>query len=283
MSEIRTGSRPPAPFESPAWVATALGGATGRGVLVGVIDSGFDRACDDPRVLPGVGLVDPDDDFVVRHSQDDNDRLGHGTACIHQILRIAPDARVVPIRVFGRRLETAPATLLAGIGHAIERGVRVVNLSLGTILAELRDPLYRACEEARRRGMITVAAGRTSWDAAYPAGFDNVIGVSSGRFASPFDYRYRPHEPMECEAWGVDQPVVSLGGVERITRGTSFAAANLTGIVCLLLERHPDATLEQVRELLAMHATEVVGSVGPTSTAAPMSLRASAGSRRSID
>jgi len=242
-------------------VAEGLGRPTGKGILVGVIDSGWDRACDDPRVLPGIGLVDPADDLAMLRSDDDRDRVGHGTACIHQILRIAPDAQVVPIRVFGNGLETSPGTLQAGILYAIERGVKVVNLSLGTTLEGTLHPLYAACEKARRQGIIVVAAGHNSNDWSYPAIFDGVIGVSAGRFGSPYDFRYLVDDAMECQAWGVEQPVVWLGGSEQVKHGTSFAAPNITGIVCLLLERHPGATLEQVRELLAGYATEVVISL----------------------
>jgi subtilisin family serine protease len=223
--------------------------------VVGVIDSGWDRGCDDPRVLPGIGLTDPEDDFKLLRSDDDHDRVGHGTACIHQILRIAPEARVVPIRVFGRVLDTNPGTLQAGLLYAIERGVNVVNLSLGTTLQGILHPLYAACEKARRQGIIIVAAGHNSADWSYPAIFENVIGVSAARFGSPYDFRYHPDEANECEAWGVEQPVVWLGGKHEVKHGTSFAAPNIAGIVCLLLERHPGATLEQVRALLAEYAT----------------------------
>ncbi|HSU13173.1 S8 family peptidase [Longimicrobium sp.] len=248
---------PPAPFEPPAWVADGLGRPTGKGLRVAVIDSGWDRGCDDPRVLPGIGLVDPEDDLAMLRTDDDHDRVGHGTACIHQILRIAPDAEIIPVRVFGRELETSPGTLQAGILYAIERGVDVVNLSLGTTLEGTLHPLYAACEKARQQGMIIVAAGHNSRDWSYPAIFENVIGVSAARFESAYEYRYHPDEAMECQAWGVEQPVVWLRGQEQVKHGTSFAAPNITGIVCLLLERHPGAKLEEIRELLAQHALSV--------------------------
>jgi len=238
-------------------VADGLGRPTGKGLRVAVIDSGWDRGCDDPRVLPGVGLVDPEDDLALLRTDDDHDRVGHGTACIHQILRIAPDAEIVPVRVFGRELETSPGTLQAGILYAIEQGVNVVNLSLGTTLEGTLHPLYAACEKARRQGIIVVAAGHNSRDWSYPAIFENVIGVSAAKFESAYEYRYMPDEAMECQAWGVEQPVVWLGGQEQVKHGTSFAAPNITGIVCLLLERHPGATLEEVRELLARYALSV--------------------------
>jgi subtilisin family serine protease len=260
---------PPSAFEPPLWVADGLGRPTGKGLVVAVIDSGWDRACNDPRVLPGIGLVDPADDLAMQRTDDDHDRVGHGTACIHQILRIAPDAQVIPIRVFGRQLETSPGTLQAGIVYAIERGANVVNLSLGTTLEGTLHPLYAACEKARRQGIIVVAAGHNSRSWSYPAIFENVIGVSAGRFESPYQYRYLPDEAHECQAWGVEQPVVWLGGEEQVKHGTSFAAPNITGIVCLLLERHPGASLEKIRELLARYAMETIVQSDTENGAAP--------------
>jgi hypothetical protein len=258
MEAVLAEFEPPSPFEPPAWVAGELERPTGKGLVVAVIDSGWDRTCNDPRVLPGVGLVDPEDDLALQENDDDHDRVGHGTACIHQILRIAPDARIVPIRVFGNSLETSPYTLQTAIRIAIERGVNVVNLSLGTRLEGTLKMLYAACEFARRQGIIVVAAGDNSREWSYPAIFENVIGVSAARFDSPYEYRYLFDDAHECQAWGVDQPVVWLRGDVQVKHGTSFAAPNITGIVCLLLERHPGASLEQIRELLARYAIETV-------------------------
>ena len=239
---------------APDWVREELGSPTGRGVRVGVIDSGWDRAQDDPRVLPGISFVDPDDDFALGQTDDDHDRLGHGTACVDLILRIAPEAEVVPIRVFGKQLETSPSILHAGLKWAVEQQLNVVNVSLGTMLEGTLHPLYAVCERARRSGIIIVAAGHNASDWSYPAIFENVIGVAADRFQSPYEYRYRPDDAMECQAWGVEQPVLWLGGRRVVKNGTSFAAPNIAGIVTLLMERHPGATIEQVRELLARFA-----------------------------
>ena len=242
--------------EPPAWVREELGAPTGKGIRIAVIDSGWDRTREDPRVLPGIGLVDPADDLAMLRTDDDHDRVGHGTACIDLILRIAPEATVTPVRVFGRDLETSPGTLHAAILWAVEQAFDVVNLSLGTTLEGTLHPLYAACEKARRSGIMVVAAGHNTREWSYPAIFENVIGVSASRFASPFEYRYRPDDAMECQAWGVDQPVLWLGGARVVKHGTSFAAPNIAGIVALLLERHPGATIEQVRDLLAKFAIE---------------------------
>lgn len=242
----------------PAWVREALGGATGRGIRVAVIDSGWDRTIDDPRVLPGISFVDPEDDFALGRNDDDHDVLGHGTACVDLVLRVAPEARVVPVRVFGGMLETSPGTIHAALLWSIEAGVQVINVSLGTRLEHARDALYVACERARRAGIIVVTAGHNANDWSYPAIFENVIGVSAGKFASPYEFRYRAEHAMECVAWGVEQEVTWLGGERVVKHGTSFAAPNVAGIVALILEAHPGSTIEEVREMLSRFALPAV-------------------------
>lgn len=242
--------------ERPRWVTEELGNATGQGIRVAVVDSGWDRTIEDDRVLPGVSFVDPNDDLALGFSESDHDTVGHGTACVDLILRIAPGARVIPVKVFGNGLETSPGTLKAGMKWALEQGVQVINVSLGTLLEEMLRPLYVLCEKARREGIIVVAAGHNARDWSYPAIFDPVIGVAADRFESPFHYRYRPDEAMECVAWGVEQPVLWLGGKRVPRNGTSFAAPNIAGIVALLLERHPGSSLEEIRELLSKYAVE---------------------------
>ncbi|HEY0155020.1 MAG TPA: S8 family serine peptidase [Longimicrobium sp.] len=238
------------PPEPPPRIRELLGDATGRGVRVGVIDTGWDRTLADPRILPGVGLTDPDNDFALLRTDDDHDRLGHGTACADLILRLAPAATIVPIRVFGSQLETSPAALRAAIDWAAEQSIPLVNLSLGTRLDHERAPLLAACERARRAGMLIVASSPAAGPATYPAAFDDVIGVDAGDFPSPWDFSYRPGAVVECTAAGKDQRLRWRGGVEEVMSGPSFAAPHITGIVALILERHPGAGVEEVRQVL---------------------------------
>ena len=167
----------------PAWVRRDLGGATGRGVRVAVIDSGRDPEWSDPRIQPGIGLVDPSSQLELARSDDDHDRIGHGTACCDILLSMAPGITIVPIRVFGDRLETSPELIVAALDWAAEQRAKIVNLSLGTHLKSALEPLYLACERARERGVLVVSAVSMSQGWSYPAIFDNVLSVQAGSFA----------------------------------------------------------------------------------------------------
>lgn len=229
----------------------------GRGVVVGVIDSGWDRTRVDQRVRKGIGLVHPENDFALLHSGDDHDRIGHGTACSHLILRVAPEAEIVPIRVFRTKLETSVPILVAALDWAARQGLRLVNISLGTLREDARRPLYDACERARKNGVILVAARANGQSWSYPAVFDNVIGVEVEELKDPLGFRYRPGAAIECTANGRHPDVPWLGARTVSRAGTSLAAPIITGTVALLLERYPRAQLDDVRRLLEQYsATE---------------------------
>jgi subtilisin len=242
----------------PSWVTGELGWPTGRGVRVGIINSGFDRTLRDQRVLPGAGFVDPADDLALLHTTDDHDRLGQGTACADLVLRIAPEAQVVPLRIFGNDLETSPGVLQAALAWATERKLDVVAIGAGCQMEEVLRPLYATCERARRDGIVMVGAAHPDGGWSYPAIFENVIGVDSGRFPTPFHYRYDPVAFYEFTAAGQDQVVQWIGRRTRTVSGTMYAAANMAGIVALLRECEPGASLDQIRVMLERIANDFI-------------------------
>jgi subtilisin len=247
-----------------AGLGGALRGLTGRGVRVGVIDSGWDRSLQDPRVLPGLGLSPGDSAEAPAWTDDDADRNGHGTACAHLVLRVAPDARVVPLRVFGERLETRAESLAAAIHRGAELGLDVLNVSMGTLSVVGMQSLYRACAHALEAGTIVVAATNARLGWSVPAIFANAIGVGALPGRGGFGIAHRPEEAVECLAHAEHPAVPWLGGEPRTVRGTSFAAPVVSGIVALLREREPGAPLARMHELLAG-----IASPAPLSIAEP--------------
>jgi subtilisin family serine protease len=240
-------------------VVEELGSATGRGVRVAVVDSGWDRslAVPDLRLLPGLRFHWDPAGAVLEVSDDWGDRSGHGTGCAATVFRVAPDAEICPVRVFGATLETSVPALREGILWAAREGFDVINLSLWTPRPDALVPLYTACEEARAAGSVVVAAAPRDADRAYPSVFDNVLSVGVGPYGSPFEYEYHAGAAVECLAACGDHGTVTwLRGEPIRTAGSSFAAPNVAGIVALLRERHPAAGLDEVRTLLRRYALE---------------------------
>ena len=214
-----------------------------------VIDSGWDRSVGDPRVRPGIGLVDPADELAVLQSADDSDCAGHGTTCARLVLEIAPKAEILPIRVFGRRLETSASHLVEALRIATDRGAHVANLSLATRRRDVVLPLYQACEAASRRGLVIVAAAERRSGLGYPATFANVIGVEA---VSSDDcwLEYDAGAAVECRACGAPPSTASPTVVQRGSRN-SFAAARAAGVLAWFRESQPMGDVDQARKWLA--------------------------------
>lgn len=234
-----------------AW--NALGRPTGRGVRVGIIGSGYDQDRPDPRVLPGIGFVDPDDDLEELRTTDDHDRIGHGTACARLVLGVAPDAGIVPIRVYGNHLESSPRTLHAALLWAVEQRLDVVCLSARLRYEGTIRPMYAVCEKGRRDGMIFVAGGIPDEGMTNVAEFEPVVGVRAGSFDSPLHFRYYPDYAYEMEAWG-EEEIVKPDEAFGLENHPDYAAAVAAGIVALLRECYPGAPIERIRELLPQFA-----------------------------
>lgn len=206
-----------------------LHGLAGRGVTVAVVDSGWRSALRDPRVVPGRSITGTDGGST-------DDMVGHGTLCGSRILQVAPEAQIVPIKVFSRRLETSVEILCKGIVTASEYSVDVINLSLATQLEDAIRPLYDVCEMARRDGVIVVAAAHNRHVPAVPAYLEPVLSVREGRQNDLLDFTYDPEGPIECTAAGSSVPILMTNGRTRPRAGSSIAAATMSGVVARLVE-----------------------------------------------
>lgn len=220
----------------------ALEAATGAGVTVAVVDSGWGAAGGDTRVRRGEG------------EPGQVDALGHGTLCAARVLQVAPGAEVVAIQVFRSRLETSVAELCSGIERALAAGVDVINLSLATRLEEAVHPLYALCERARREGVVVVSAAHNSGGRAYPAWLEPVLAVEAGAQTSLLDYAFRPGSAVECSAAALGVPLRQPDGTVRRTSGNSTAAATMSGIVARCVEVGARG-LDDVRHVLALTAS----------------------------
>lgn len=134
-------------------------GITGQGQVVAVLDSGFQH--------PGFELLAWKD--VVDDSSEPVDPVGHGTHVTGDVLKTAPDAKIVAVRVMDENGQGRPSDIIRGIQWAVKNrekyGIEVINMSLGAGpdgLPDKADPINRAVETATRAGITVVAAGGNS-------------------------------------------------------------------------------------------------------------------------
>lgn len=233
-------------------------------IRVAVVDSGWDRALEEARVGNGVA-IERTAEGAIAQSLDDQDRVGHGTACCDLVLQVAPSCTIIPIRVFDQSLRTDATVISSAIGIASAMACDVVNLSVGATTLSDGLELWTACERARTDGLILVAASGGQRH-PFPAAFESVISVGSAPGLEGFAFTVGSLELAEFGCSPRGSTARGLGGKPCTMVGTSFAAPVIAGEVANLLGAHGRLPLDDVRILLEARA---VSRFTPTLRARP--------------
>lgn len=238
----------------------AWGGSTGQGVRVAVIDSGVDAA------HPAVGgdveyaAIVEDGDQIRVDTQPHDDDFGHGTACAGVIRSLAPDCSITSVKVLGTGLGGRGSVFAAGLRWAIENGMHVCNLSLGTTKRDFFAVLHELADDAYFRNIALVTAANNMPLASFPSVYSSVISVASHEVQDPEVYFFNPSPPVEFGALGIDVRVAWKAGEWLTATGNSFAAPHIAGFVARLLGKHPGLSVVHVKGILRALANNVGGA-----------------------
>lgn len=230
----------------------AWGGATGAGVKVAIIDSGVEGS--HPRVggrlVESVAVEIRDEEAHVV-PDDPVDLFGHGTACAAIVVGMAPEVEIVSVRVLGADLRGKGVAFLAGLEWAVERGAKVMNLSLSSKSERLFPYFHEVVDEAYFKHVSLVSAVNNVPGLSFPSTFSSVFSVAAHAVADPEVFFYNPTPPVEWGAWGVDVPVAWKDGGSTVATGNSFAAPHVAGLVTRILSKYPWLTPFEVKAVLA--------------------------------
>lgn len=251
-----------------AWRTTRGAGAT-----VAVLDTGVDAEHPDldGNVLPGKDLVgfgaEAGDRAWARHGTAMAGIIaghGHGVGNGEGVLGVAPQAKVLPVRVIleegdpslAKARSTRGNALAEGIRWATDHGADVINLSLGddSVSAHPESEEDEAIQYALGKGVAVVASagngGQEGDRVSYPAAYPGVIAVTAVD-------RYGVRAPFSTRRW---YATVSAPGVDVIIAdpdrryyegwGTSAAAAFVSGAVALIKAACPGLTPAQLKKLI---------------------------------
>lgn len=259
-------------------------GVTGAGVVVAVVDTGVDYNQPDlrqniwvnPREIPGDGIDNDRNGFVddvrgwdfvdndavpmdvvdtqIINGQEGN--LGHGTHVAGTIAAVrngigstgvAPDARIMPVRVMNQRGRGSWADVARGIRYAADNGAHVINISIGGTLPATE--VEQAIRHAVGCGcVVVIAAGNLGWatplfPAHLAATIDGVIAVGAGndnRSLAGFSHRSGDDPRMQyVVAPGVSVHSTLPGNTYGTTNGTSMAAPHVAGVAALMRSSLP--------------------------------------------
>lgn len=248
--------------------------STGRGVTVAIVDTGIDTAHPDlqANVVPGYNAL--------RRNTNAKDDNGHGTHCAgvtaaqagnrEGIAGIAPDAKLMPIKVLSANGGGSDAGVADGIVWAVDHGAHVVSMSLGGPGESkvLRD----AVNYALSRNVVVVAAMGNDGtnELSYPAAYPGVIAVGASDASDKI---------AEFSQWG-SWISVAAPGVQIMSTlptykvdlnnygypmryaamdGTSMATPAVAGLAALLKSVQPAATPAQVKARIEQSSDKVAG------------------------
>ena len=183
-------------------------------------------------------------------------------AARRNVLGVAPRVGVLAVRAFDPRTHSGEGTtfnIIKGIEWSVENGARIINMSF----AGPADPRLPTCSSGRRRrGIVLIAAAGNAGPNSpplFPAADKNVIAVTATDIEDRLYTGANRGNHIAVAAPGVDVLVPAPGGAYQFTTGTSVAAAHVSGVVALLLERNPKLTPADVRRIL----TRTAKSLGP--------------------
>jgi len=235
--------------------------ATGKTVKVAVIDSEIDSKHPDLE-----GAVTGSFDAL---PSDDQTAHPHGTgmagaiASQKRLLGVAPGAQLLGVRAFGVNTGGAQGTsinIVKGLQWAVDQGAKVINMSF----AGPRDPiLQQAMKRLTDQGIILIAAAGNAGPKSpplFPGADPNVIAVSATDVDDKVYKNANRGKHVAIAAPGVDILVPAPEGGYQLTTGTSVAAAHISGVVALLLERNKELRPAEVRSILSATAKKIGGA-----------------------
>jgi subtilisin len=242
----------------------AWGGATGRGVRVAVIDSGIEAT--HPALLAppsGYVAISEGPGGLQYDTAPHGDDYGHGTACAGIIRALAPECELYSVKVLGAHLSGRGRVFAAGLRWAIEQGMDVCNLSLGTSRPEAFGILHELADLACFRNILLVTAANNLPIPSYPSVYSSVISVAAHDERDAATFYYNPAPPVEFGAPGIDVRVPWRNGEWLTATGNSFAAPHITGVVTRIRSKHPTLTLFQMKAVLHALAANVTREPPP--------------------
>ena len=250
--------------------------STGAGVVIAVIDTGVEGTHPDLRghVLTGY-------DAIAGVEGGDVDDNGHGTHVAgiaaaltgngRGIAGVAPDARILPVKVLDADGGGYTSDTAEGIVWAVDNGAQVINLSLGADTPTAAEEA--AVGYARENGVTVVAAAgneRTEGSpTSYPAAYDGVIAVAATDSSDRVAYYSNRGDYVDVAAPGssivstypselVEDADPMAGPVDygRLS-GTSMAAPHVAAVAALLKSYRPGLTPDGIEEALEGSAVDL--------------------------
>jgi len=223
--------------------------ATGKNVRVAAIDSGVELDHPDlrGRIVVARNFVDTRESVAELHGTAVAGIIGARADNSAGIVGVAPEAGLMALRACwqpaadDRAAMCSSFTLAKAMQFAIDNNAKVINLSLGGPRDRLLERLIAA---ATLRGVIVIAAADPRLpDGGFPASLPTVLAVAGDDVQDAAATTYL--------APGRDIPATLPGRRWGLVTGSSYAAAEIAGLVALLIDAAPEQNSQQIRDKLS--------------------------------
>ena len=265
--------------------AEAWSQTTGAGALVAILDTGVQLNHPDlqaniwtnPGEIPGNGIDDDKSGIVddvnganmFNLSGNVNDDHGHGTHVAGIVAArqgngiggsgLAPAAKILPVKVLDSTMSGTTDTLALGIRYAVDRGAKILNVSVNTDSAT--ETVKSAVRYAGEHGAIIVASagnnGRNiDLSPSYPASLTDaaVFAVAAGNpDGALWSLSNTGLLSVDIAAPGDHIVSTAKGSAYQSRTGTSAAAPFVAASLALLSSARPDLSMNDLR--LAIEST----------------------------
>ena len=165
--------------------------------------------------------------------------FGHGTMVAGVIHRVAPKARIMPLKAFDADGNGDLFDIVRAIYYAVDHGANVINMSFSV---EVFSPeLMRAVNYAATKGVTCVASAgnRGQESLVYPSALGNTIGVASTDGADYLSaFSNRGSDLVSIAAPGEAVLTTFPGGGWAVASGTSFAAPWIAGAAAIFADKN---------------------------------------------
>jgi thermitase len=227
-----------------------------QSIIVAVLDTGIDKNNQDlaDRVVAEVNFT---------NSPTSDDLYGHGTHMAGTIAAIAPECRLMNVKVVDDVGKCEPSVVARGIIWAVDHGAKVINLSLSMIAS---SDLEEAVNYAWSQGAILIAAAgnKGTSEPSYPAYYDNCLAVAGTNKNNSLALLSSYGDWVDVAAPGFNIYSELPQNQYGYKTGTSAAGAHVSGVAALVFSVAEDtngngAVNDEVRWAIENSCTSIAG------------------------
>lgn len=240
-------------------------GNTGKGIKVGILDTGIDYNHPDisNNYKGGYNFID--------NNTDARDYNGHGTHVAGivaaedndiGVVGVAPDAYIYSVRILDFAATGTASDIAAGLEWCMDNNMQIVNMSLGS--CEDSISVERAIDVLYNHGVLLIAAAGNSGNAMgigdnidNPARYKSVIAVGATDINDNRASFSSTGPKLEISAPGKDIYSLLPGNKYASLSGTSMSSPHVAGVAALILSADPGISNVQARIRLQMTAQNI--------------------------